>query len=78
MLIQKDDQQVERNIAYYSRKLNSHERNYSVIELECLEIVSAILHWHNLVYGHKILVRTDHSSLQYLNTAAKHNTRLAR
>jgi hypothetical protein len=78
LLAQKDDQGIERNVAYYSRKLLPREQNYSVIEKECLAILASCLHWHNWIYGYKILVRTDHSSLRYLNTAAQHNARLAR
>jgi hypothetical protein len=78
ILSQIDDQGCERNIAYYSRKLLPREINYSVVEKECLGVVAACTHWHTWIYGHKILVRTDHSSLRYLKTAAKHNSRLAR
>ena len=39
ILYQKDDQGKERIIAYASRALNQHKRNYPIIEKECLAIV---------------------------------------
>jgi hypothetical protein len=62
---------------YYSRKLLPRKINYSVVEKECLNVVAACTHWHSWNYGHRILACTDHSSLRYLKTAAKHNSRWA-
>lgn len=78
ILAQKDDQGVERNVAYFSRKLLPRQINYGITQKECYAIAAAVIHWHQYIYGHKILVRTDHSSLRFLNTAAKHNAMLAR
>ena len=78
ILAQQDNNGIERNIAYFSRKLLPRERNYSVLELEGLAILSCVLHWHQLIYGYKILVRTDHRALEYMDTLAQHNSRIAR
>ena len=47
ILAQKDDQGVERNVAYFSRKLLPNEINYSVIEKEALGILASCLEWHD-------------------------------
>ena len=78
ILAQRDDQGVERNVAYYSKKLSPRERNFSVIEKECCGILNAVLHWHSWLYQRRTLVRTDHAALTFLQTAARHNSRLAR
>ena len=78
ILGQKDDQGVERNVAYFSRKLLPNEINYSVLEKECLGILGCCLKWHNWIYGHKVTVRTDHRALAFLETTAQHNARVAR
>jgi RNase H-like domain found in reverse transcriptase len=50
ILAQKDDRGVERNVAYYSRKLLPREQNCFVIEKQCLAIMASCLHWHNYRY----------------------------
>ena len=57
---------VERVIAYYSRAMSRPERNYCVTRKELLAMLSAVSHFHPYLYGRKFLVRTDHSSLQWL------------
>jgi len=42
VLYQKDDQDKEHIIACASRALNQHEKNYPIIEKECLVIVWGI------------------------------------
>jgi hypothetical protein len=42
ILCQKNDQGIERNVAYYSKKLSHREQNFAVIEKECLGILNAV------------------------------------
>lgn len=56
----------DRPILFISRKVSDAEKNYPIIELECLAIKWAILMFHDYVYGRKFLVRTDHAPLQWL------------
>ena len=54
-------------IAYASRLLTASERNYSVIQRECLAIVFALEQFHHYLLGWPILLNTDHAPLQWLS-----------
>jgi hypothetical protein len=45
ILIQRDKDNNPKVIAYYSRRLNTHEENYSVSEQELLAVVNSIEHF---------------------------------
>jgi hypothetical protein len=77
-LLQKDDQGVERNIGYFSKKLLPSQRKWSVLELECYGILTGCLKFHEIVYGFPILARTDHRSLEFLDSLSQSNSRVAR
>ena len=53
-------------IAYASRALTKAERNYSVIQRECLAITYALKQFHHYLLGHKFHIVTDHAPLQWL------------
>uniref|UniRef100_A0A8C6XG21 ribonuclease H n=1 Tax=Naja naja TaxID=35670 RepID=A0A8C6XG21_NAJNA len=61
--------------AYYLRKLNPSERNYTIWEKELLAIKAAFEAWRHHLEGprHQIEVRTDHRNLEHLTTARKLN-----
>lgn len=65
MLYQENPQQ-RTYLAFISRKLRPHEVNYTVTELEMLAIIYALQKWRKLIYGFKILLRTDHKALTFL------------
>ena len=57
-------------VAYASRFVDKHERNYGISELETLELVWALRYFRHYLLGHPCTVYTDHAAcLAILNTA---------
>ena len=56
---------VERDIAFYTRKLSGPQKNYSTIEKELLSIVEMMKAFRDMVFGGQIEVYTDHKNLTY-------------
>ncbi|KAA3466326.1 ty3-gypsy sub-class retrotransposonable element polyprotein [Gossypium australe] len=55
-------------VAYASRQLKPHEKNYPTHDLELTAIVFALKIWRHYLYGKKCHVFSDHKSLKYLMT----------
>ncbi|GJX94165.1 putative reverse transcriptase domain-containing protein [Tanacetum coccineum] len=58
--------QKERVIAYASRQLKIHEKNYTTHDLDLGAVVFALKMWRHYLYGTKCVVFTDHKSLQHI------------
>ena len=65
-------------VAYASRSLHVHERNYCITELETLGLVWAVKHFRPYLLGHHTTVLTDHSACTSLLNAARPSAKLAR
>jgi hypothetical protein len=78
VLVQLNDAQEERPVAYMSKKLNSAQRNYSVTERECLAVILGIERFRCYLELQEFEVVTDHSSLSWLMRQANLKGRLAR
>ena len=65
-------------IAYGSRQLKDHERNYATHDLELAAIVFALKLWRHYLFGERFEVHSDHRSLQYLFSQQDINMRQRR
>ena len=70
--------QEGRVIAYASRQLKPHEKNYSVHDLELAAVVLALKLWRHYLFGEKCKIYTDHKSLKYIFTQKELNMRQRR
>jgi hypothetical protein len=65
-------------VAYASRQLKVHEKNYPTHDLELAAVVFALKIWRHYLYGEKCTIFTDHKSLKYLLTQKELNLRQRR
>ena len=65
-------------IAYASRQLKIHEKNYTTHDLELGAVVFALKIWRHYLYGTKCVVYTDHKSLQHIFNQKELNMRQRR
>ena len=65
-------------VAYASRQLKPHEKNYPTHDLELAAAVFALKIWRHYLYGEKCRIFTDHKSLKYLLTQKYLNLRQRR
>ena len=75
VLSQSGDQDVDRSIAFYSRKLLPRESRYSTVEKECLAIVASLRHFELHLLGCIFTIQTDHRALSYLDNMRTTNSR---
>ncbi|GKF56130.1 putative reverse transcriptase domain-containing protein [Tanacetum coccineum] len=62
-------------IAYASRQLKIHEKNYTTHDLELGAVVFALKIWRHYLYGKKSVIYTDHKSLQHIFSQKELNMR---
>ena len=55
-------------IAYGSRQLKIHEKNYPTHDLELAAVIFALKIWRHYLYGDRFEGFSDHKSLKYLFT----------
>nr|GEY22761.1 putative reverse transcriptase domain-containing protein [Tanacetum cinerariifolium] len=65
-------------IAYASRQLKIHEKNYTTHDLELEVVVFALKMWTDYLYDTKHVVFTDHKSLQHILNQKELNMRQRR
>ena len=57
---------TERPIGYVSRSLQEAARKYSTLEKEALAIIFGVKKFHQFLYGHRFIIKTDHKPLEGL------------
>jgi hypothetical protein len=70
--------QEGRVVAYSSRQLKIHEKNYPTHDQELAAVVHALKTWRHYLYGQKCDIYTDHKSLKYIFTQSELNMRQRR
>ena len=78
VLLQEFEGEGQLPIASASKKLLPREKNYSVIEKECLAIIWGVEKFRKYLYGVEFLLETDHKPLSYMQTAKVINPRIMR
>ena len=76
VLLQEFEGEGKLPIAYASKKLLPWERNYSVIEKECLAIIWAIEKFRKYPFGEEFILECDHKPLSFMQTAKALNPRI--
>ncbi|GJR48005.1 putative reverse transcriptase domain-containing protein [Tanacetum coccineum] len=71
---------MQRNkvIAYVSRQLKIHEKNYTTHDLELRAVVFALKTWRHYLNGTKSVIYTEHKSLQHIFDQKELNMRQRR
>jgi hypothetical protein len=66
-------------VAYVSRTLKKHEKNYSATDLELLAVIWSLKKFRHYILGSRFLLQTDHIALASIrNTKEVYSGRLAR
>jgi hypothetical protein len=65
-------------VAFISRKMNDHERNYATHEKETLAVMHALKKWRVYLEGRHFTVYTDHATLRHFPTQPDLTRRQAR
>ena len=67
--------QSERVVAYGSRQLKNHEKNYPTHDMELAAIAFALKIWRHYLYGEQYEMFSNHKSLKYIFTQRDFNMR---
>ena len=52
-------------LAFYSRKLIAAQKHYTTCEKELLSIIETLKEFNNILFGHEVVVHTDHKNLTH-------------
>ncbi|KAG6464552.1 hypothetical protein O3G_MSEX014589 [Manduca sexta] len=71
VLKQPQENNEEKPIAYFSKKLNEVQKKKKAIYLECLAIKDCVKYWQYLLIGKKFTVFSDHKPLENMNIKSR-------
>jgi len=77
-VLEQEDGQGRRPVAYFSQVLKIQEQRYSIRERELLVVFQSVRYWRCYMYRRTFVVHTDHESLKYLRTQEKLKDRQVR
>ena len=80
VLMQVDDNEIDHTVSFYSKKLDKHQQNYSVVEKKVLSLLSTLRHYNVYLgsYPHVTIVYSDHNPLVFVQRMKTDNQRLLR
>ena len=77
VLLQEDDEELFPT-SFASKKLNKHQKRYSVMEKECLALIWATQKFSTYLFGKEFVIQTDHQPLTCLRKSKVANGRIMR
>jgi transposase InsO family protein len=77
ILVQKDEEGVERVISYLSHKLSGPQLRWSTIEREAFAVIYALKKFHAYLWGARFEIHTDHKPLRCLFQSEIKSSKLA-
>jgi hypothetical protein len=77
VLMQYDDNKILRPVCYFSKKLNTCQKNYSITDKEALALILSVRAFRIYLGSHTV-VYTDHEPLKYIKSNAIKSHRLLR
>ena len=78
ILVQEDENGVDRTITYVSKQLNGNQLSWPVIEKEGFGVMHAIKKLHPYLYGAEFTIYTDHKPLKSLFVNENRNLKVQR
>lgn len=71
VLKQTQSNQEDKPVAYFSKKLNEHQKKKKAIYIECLAIKEAIRYWQHWLIGRAFTIFSDHKPLESMNIKSR-------
>lgn len=71
VLKQPQENNEEKPVAYFSKKLNEVQKRKKAVYLECLAIKECVKYWQHLLIGRKFTVFSDHKPLENMNIKSR-------